>query len=185
MRIKSIHIFSILAGLMLMALALGAVQAAPASGGKGAQAKVTVSNLVGGKKATAFSATLYRSIFVTVNWKGLTGAHTMHLLFYSPDGELYQDQPVYFTVASGLPAREDVFSRSLTRWQGLQLPGVLYPVDQQVVQASGSSGNLAIWGELPLAGSWAQRLTGNWRVDVTLDNDDATVLGGAKFSLTP
>lgn len=38
--------------------------------------------------------------------------------------------------------------------------------------STGSSGDaVEVWGELPIAGTWAERLLGTWRVDVLLDND--------------
>ncbi len=38
--------------------------------------------------------------------------------------------------------------------------------------SAGSSGEVTeVWGELPVAGTWAERLLGKWRVDVTLDSD--------------
>ena len=88
---------------------------------------------------------------------------------YCPDGELYQTIYVPFTTHS-LP--------SMTK----TVPWSPRPVEIELV--SMTNGVYPVRAELPIAGTWAMRLTGTWSVKIYLD-DNSACLAQSTFTLNP
>ncbi|HMA34028.1 MAG TPA: hypothetical protein VKY74_06055 [Chloroflexia bacterium] len=126
-----------------------------------------------GAPRTSFSTSADNAIYVQMVWTHLSGMHDAYLHITGADGALYQVLDVPFTTQAG-PAG----AAAVTRAQ----PGALHPVSVQVAPAT--AGGNAVWGAVPIAGSWMVRLPGRWHLDVTLDGGQS-VYGSVKWTLTP
>ena len=60
--------------------------------------------------------------------------------------------------------------------------GTFYQAANTTFTTSRSGDAVEVWGELPIAGTWAERLLGTWRVDTILDNDQS-VFNSTNFVL--
>jgi hypothetical protein len=122
------------------------------------------------KSGGSFSVSTVRDLFLYTYWRRLSGEHLMTMMFYGPDGRLYQQRVLPISI--GTPS-------SPTR----SVPGVEGPVDvQQTIPSSGYDVSII---QLPVAGTWIteHRLLGLWRVDVFLDGASSPLVSGS-FSLT-
>lgn len=118
---------------------------------------------------TSFSATSAYSVYILPTWKNIEGSHDQVIEVYCPDGELYQTIYVLFTTYS-LP--------SMTK----TVPWSPRPVEIELI--SMTNGVYPVWAELPIAGTWAMRLTGTWSVKIYLDDND-TCFAQSTFTLNP
>jgi hypothetical protein len=111
-----------------------------------------------GKLQTAdpFSTTDIYSLKTVVNYANVKpGVHVQQLKFISPEGALYQTVSTAFT--GKRPRRGEPESVSVNG-QDLRV---------QVIEARRNQ--TSVWGELPVAGTWIQRLKGTWKVEAYLD----------------
>ncbi len=112
---------------------------------------------------------------VRVTWRRIPdGLHMLQLRYVSPEGTVYETTTTPF----------------ITRYRATRgvtlatyLKDVSHPVAVQAAVSRPGSG-MEVWGELPMAGTWAQRLPGNWKVEVLLDNQP-TVYATVDFTLAP
>jgi len=118
---------------------------------------------------TTFSATSIYCIHIGATWKNIEGSHDQVIKVYCPDGGLYQTIYVPFTTHS-LPSMTKTAAWSPR------------PVEIELV--SMADGVYPVWGELPIAGTWAMRLPGTWSVKIYLD-DNPTCLAQSAFTLNP
>ncbi len=121
--------------------------------------------------AGPFSTDAVYSLKAAVSYSNATpGVHIQELKFYTPDGSLYQ------TVTTAFTARRE------RRGDVAQVKVKDSPVPVRVQYTPPVRNNTVIWGELPVAGTWIQRLKGNWKVDVHLDGSE-TPLGTLGFKI--
>ena len=118
---------------------------------------------------TVFSANSIYSVYICATWKNIEGSHDEVLKLYCPDGRLYQTVYLPFTTYPLSSMTKSV------AWSP-------HPVEIELV--SQINGVYPVWGELPVAGTWAMRLTGAWRAEIYLD-DNPTCYGQASFTLNP
>jgi hypothetical protein len=115
------------------------------------------------------TAATARDLYLYVYWRHLSGDHTMTLLIYGPDQNLYE-QRVLPIATGGSSSRRHVH-------------GVEGAVDVQPTRAFGTYA--VSTAQLPVAGTWitGHRLLGTWRVDVLLD-DAVTPVVSSTFAIT-
>lgn len=118
---------------------------------------------------SSFSAVSVYSIYICITWKNLWGSHDEVIKVYCPDGQLYQQIHIPLTTHP-LPSMT-----KRTAWSPRPVAVKLIP---QI------NGVYPVWAELPIAGSWAMRLTGTWKVKVYLD-EDPSCNGESSFVLGP
>jgi hypothetical protein len=121
------------------------------------------------KTGSSFSVTTVRDLYLYVYWRHLSGDHTMTLLIYGPDQNLYE-QRVLPIAAGGSSSKRHV-------------SGVEGVID---VQPTRTFGRYEVsTAQLPVAGTWitGHRLLGTWRVDVLLDEAATPVVSGT-FAIT-
>ena len=121
------------------------------------------------KPGSSFSVTTVRDLYLYVYWRHLSGEHTMTLLIYGPDQNLYE-QRVLPIATGGSSSKRHV-------------RGVEGIVD---VQPTRTFGQYEVsTAQLPVAGTWitGHRLLGTWRVDVLLDETATPVVSGT-FAIT-
>lgn len=112
---------------------------------------------------------------VRVTWRRIPdGLHMLQLRYISPEGTVYETTTTPF-ITRYRPTR------------GATLATYIKDVSHPVVVQSATSrpgAGMEVWGELPTAGTWAQRLPGKWKVEILLDNQP-TVYSTVEFTLTP
>lgn len=123
----------------------------------------------GGPSADTFSVTSIYSVYIYAHWKNIEGSHDEVVKFYAPDGELYQTIRVPFTTYK-LPSMKKKPSWS--------------PHEVDIILAPKENGAYVVRAELPVAGTWAMRITGTWKAKIFLD-DNSNSYGEASFKLIP
>lgn len=121
------------------------------------------------KTGSSFSSATVRDLYLYVYWRRLSGEHTMTLLIYGPDQNLYEQRVLPITTGSSSSKRH--------------VRGVEGIVD---VQPTRRYGRYEVsTAQLPVAGTWitGHRLLGTWRVDVLLDEAATPVISGT-FAIT-
>jgi len=121
------------------------------------------------KTGSSFSVATVRDLYLYVYWSHLSGEHTMTLLIYGPDQNLYEQRVL--PIATG---------RSSSK---RHVHGAEDVVDVQQTRAFGRYE--VSTAQLPVAGTWipGHRLLGTWRVDVLLD-EAATPVVSSTFAIT-
>ena len=138
--------------------------------------------VVGGEGALSFGPEFRTNdiyaLEVKVTWRRIPdGLHLLQLRYITPEEQVYEVTTTPFITRNR--ARRSVAAASLATY----LKDVSHAVPVATAITTPSSG-VEIWGELPTAGTWAQRLPGNWKVEVLLDNQP-TVYDTISFTLTP
>jgi len=121
------------------------------------------------KAGSSFSVATVRDLYLYVYWRHLSGEHTMTLLIYGPDRNLYERRVLPIATGSASSKR--------------RVRGVEDVVD---VQPTRTFGQYEVsTAQLPVAGTWitGHRLLGTWRVDVVLDEAAIPVVSGT-FAIT-
>lgn len=149
----------------LLISAASAIWAAPSGGD--AKSLYVMGVLAGqnGRLQTAgpFSTTEIYSLKAVVSYANVKpGVHVQQLKFFTPEGTLYQTVTTAFT--GRRPRRGDP--------ESIDVNG--QPVRIEVIEARRNQ--TSVWGELPVAGTWIQRLKGNWKVEAYLDGGDTPLL---------
>ena len=123
----------------------------------------------GAPSANTFSVTSVYSVYVYSHWKNIEGSHDEVVKFYCPDGELYQTVYVPFTTS---------------KLSSMKKKPTWSPHEVDIILAPSVNGAHVVRAELPIAGTWAMRLTGSWKAKIFLD-DNPNSFGEVSFNLTP
>jgi hypothetical protein len=162
--------------MIVLALSLGALLAAPGPGGPSLRPRVVVFSPQAPAQQGAFRASKILDIEVGALFpRRLAGPHVAEFKLYTPTGNLYQTLTVPFTGDPGNPRRPG------TR----RVRGYPRPLQVQEMRLAGGQGYF-VTGRLPVAGTWitTNSLYGGWRVDVHIDGDRQPA-GRAGFRIQP
>jgi hypothetical protein len=121
------------------------------------------------KTGSSFSAATVRDLYLYVYWRHLSGEHTMTLLIYGPDQNLYEQRVLPIATGSSSSRRHVHGGEGIVDVQPTR------PYGRYEVSTA----------QLPVAGTWitGHRLLGTWRVDVVLDEAATPVVSGT-FAIT-
>ena len=134
--------------------------------------------IVGGDGALqsgpTFSVNNVYSLQIQVVWRRIPdGLHVLQLKFTTPEGTVYETSATPFVVRSR--------GTQSMMTQMANLKDVVHPVAVQPARAV-PGGLQEVWAELLMAGTWAQRLPGDWKMEVLLDGTP-TVYDTKNFNL--
>lgn len=104
------------------------------------------------------------SLQIRVVWRRIPdGLHVLQLKFTTPEGTVYETNATPFVVRTR--GRQ---SAAMAQPTTAQLKDVVHPIAAQISRDVPGGGQ-EVWAELLMAGTWAQRLPGDWKMEVLLD----------------
>lgn len=126
---------------------------------------------------TSFKVNEVYSLQIKVGWRRISdGLHILQLRFTTPEGTVYETNQTPFVIRNRGRASE-----AANTAQAVSLKDVAHPVAVQPTRELPGGVN-EVWSELAMAGTWAQRLPGSWKMEVLLDGN-VTVYDTRNFTL--